>query len=48
MTVADPDAIVTSRAYDDVDHEAVVALFARINRELAPEGMREGVVRGKV
>lgn len=47
MTVADPDAIVTSRAYDDADHEAVVALFARINRELAPEGVRKGIVRGK-
>jgi GNAT superfamily N-acetyltransferase len=29
------------RAYENTDHEEVVALFTRINRELAPPHMRE-------
>jgi RimJ/RimL family protein N-acetyltransferase len=32
---------VTIRAYDTADYDQVVALFIRINRELAPEQMRE-------
>jgi putative acetyltransferase len=41
MTIAGPDSPVTIRAYEVSDYEAVVALFARINRELAPPDMRE-------
>jgi GNAT superfamily N-acetyltransferase len=36
-----PDIPVTIRTYEDADHGAVVALFTRINRELAPPDMRE-------
>jgi putative acetyltransferase len=36
---ADTAAVI--RAYEDADHEGVVDLFVRINRELAPPGMRE-------
>lgn len=32
---------VTIRAYDTADYDQVVALFIRINRELAPDHMRE-------
>jgi putative acetyltransferase len=35
-----PDA-AKIRAYDTADYDQVVALFIRINRELAPEPMRE-------
>lgn len=41
MTVAGPESPVTIRAYENADHKAVVALFTRINRELAPANMRE-------
>jgi GNAT superfamily N-acetyltransferase len=41
MTIAGPESAVTIRAYACADHEAVVALFTRINRELAPPDMRE-------
>lgn len=41
MTQTDPEAAVTIRVYDKADHVGVVALFTRINRELAPEDMRE-------
>jgi hypothetical protein len=36
-----PDIPVTIRPYDVADHGAVVVLFTRINRELAPPDMRE-------
>jgi GNAT superfamily N-acetyltransferase len=39
--LAGPESPVTIRAYGNADHEAVVALFTRINRELAPADMRE-------
>lgn len=41
MTQTDPKAVVTIRVYDAADHAGVVALFTRINRELAPEDLRE-------
>jgi GNAT superfamily N-acetyltransferase len=41
MRITGPENPVTIRAYEDADHEAVVALFTRINRELAPPDMRE-------
>ena len=41
MTMAEHATPVTIRAYDDADHEAVVDLFTRINRDLAPADMRE-------
>lgn len=41
MTIIGPECSVTIRAYENADHEAVVALFTRINRELAPANMRE-------
>jgi N-acetylglutamate synthase-like GNAT family acetyltransferase len=41
MTIAAPVSPVTIRAYENSDYEAVVALFTRINRELAPPDMRE-------
>lgn len=41
MTQTDPEAAVTIRVYDYADHAGVVALFTHINRELAPEDMRE-------
>jgi GNAT superfamily N-acetyltransferase len=41
MTVAGPESPVTIRTYESADHEAVVSLFTRINRELAPPDMRE-------
>lgn len=40
MTEKDSEAAVTIRVYDEADHAAVVALFTRINRELAPVDMR--------
>ena len=41
MKIVGPESPVTIRAYENADHEAVVALFTRINRELAPANMRE-------
>jgi putative acetyltransferase len=41
MTIAAPEAGVTIRTYDDADYDAIVALFTRINRELAPADMRD-------
>lgn len=41
MTIAGPENPVTIRAYENADHVAIVALFTRINRELAPPDMRE-------
>jgi GNAT superfamily N-acetyltransferase len=41
MMTAGTESTVTIRAYEGVDHEAVVALFTRINRELAPPSLRE-------
>jgi GNAT superfamily N-acetyltransferase len=41
MTIATPVSPITIRAYEKSDYEAVVALFTRINRELAPPDMRE-------
>lgn len=41
MTTAEPDIAVTIRAYDVADYDAVVSLFTRVNRELAPADMRE-------
>jgi GNAT superfamily N-acetyltransferase len=41
MTISEPETTVTIRDYEDADHEAAVALFTRINRELAPADMRE-------
>lgn len=41
MTQTAPETTVTVRVCDDADHEGVVVLFTRINRELAPEDMRE-------
>jgi N-acetylglutamate synthase-like GNAT family acetyltransferase len=41
MVMAAPDRPVTIRAYNSSNYEAVVALFTRINRELAPADMRE-------
>ena len=41
MTAAGCESPVTIRAYEDIDHEATVALFTRINRELAPPLLRE-------
>jgi hypothetical protein len=41
MTIAAPVSPVTIRTYENSDYEAVVALFTRINRELAPPDMRE-------
>ena len=39
--MAVPGSLVTIRTYENADYEAVVALFTRINRELAPADMRE-------
>ena len=39
--MAVPDSPLTIRAYENSNYEAVVALFTRINRELAPADMRE-------
>lgn len=41
MKMVGPESSVTIRAYENADREAVVALFTRINRELAPANMRE-------
>ena len=41
MKIVGPECSVTIRAYESADREAVVALFTRINRELAPANMRE-------
>jgi GNAT superfamily N-acetyltransferase len=35
------ETTATIRAYEDADHRSVVALFTRINRELAPPDLRE-------
>ena len=39
--MAAPNESIMIRAYDTADYEQVVALFIRINRELAPDHMRE-------
>jgi GNAT superfamily N-acetyltransferase len=39
--MAESERPITIRAYENADYEDVVALFTRINRELAPAGMRE-------
>ena len=39
MPASEQPAII--RAYEDADHAQAVDLFVRINRELAPPGMRE-------
>ena len=39
--MAESEKLFTIRAYENGDYEAVVALFSRINRELAPVNMRE-------
>ena len=36
-----PDSHAEIRAYEDADHREVVALFTRINRELAPIDLRD-------
>jgi GNAT superfamily N-acetyltransferase len=36
-----PNESIVIRAYETADYEQVVALFIRINRELAPDHMRE-------
>jgi GNAT superfamily N-acetyltransferase len=41
MTTVGTGCSVTIRIYGDTDHEAVVVLFTRINRELAPPSLRE-------
>lgn len=41
MTIAGPESTVTIRPYEVADHEAVVSLFTRINRELAPPHLRD-------
>jgi GNAT superfamily N-acetyltransferase len=41
MMIAGPETPVAIRVYGNADYEAVVALFTRINRELAPAAMRE-------
>lgn len=38
---SEANARIAIRAYSDVDHEAVLSLFRRINLELAPTDMRE-------
>jgi putative acetyltransferase len=40
MSLGQIDKPVAIRAYEDADHAQVVDLFIRINRELAPPGMR--------
>jgi RimJ/RimL family protein N-acetyltransferase len=41
MVMAQAERPWTIRAYENADYEEVVALFTRINRELAPANMRE-------
>jgi GNAT superfamily N-acetyltransferase len=41
MGTVESERPVTMRAYENADYEDVVALFTRINRELAPADMRE-------
>lgn len=41
MTIVGPESPVTIRVHEDTDREAIVALFTRINRELAPPLLRE-------
>jgi GNAT superfamily N-acetyltransferase len=41
VVMAASERSFTIRAYENADHEEVVALFSRINRELAPANMRE-------
>jgi GNAT superfamily N-acetyltransferase len=41
MTKAEPGNAFSIRAYASADRDAVVSLFTRINRELAPPNMRE-------